>query len=84
MCYLASHKSYTDFDFVSIFKKTLRVPQLKLKIMLFNFWFHFHLFEVNNLLVLPCYMTTFALLIFKFTIIHQAADRRLCFWRNLN
>jgi len=81
---LSPSENHCDLDLISFFQETLNVPELELKIVVLCLRPHLHLFEVNDGLLLLCIMGLLLLLVFKFSIIHDATDRWLRFRGNLH
>ena len=69
---------------VSLFQKMLDMPNFELEIMLLRLGSQLHLFQMDNGLLLLRIMGLLLLLVLELSIVHNAANRRLCFWRNFN
>jgi len=74
MSHLPPPKNDGYFGLIPLFQETLDVPKLKIEIMFFGLRPHLHLLQVNDDLFLSRLLVLFTLLIFKFSIIHDAAN----------
>lgn len=77
-------KHDVHFYFVSFIQEPQRISHLELEIVLFDLRLHLDFLEVDDFLILPGRVLSFALLILKFSKIHHPAYRRIGLRRNFH
>ncbi len=75
--FLSSPKHHCDLDLIAFLQETLDMANLEVVVVNTDFWSELYLFDLNLLLVFFGFMGFLVQFIEVFSIIHDAADRRI-------
>lgn len=84
MRHLSTTEENRQLDFVTAIKEPGGLATLRFKIVIVDLGPNSHLFEFNDVLVLPRFPLFAALLVPELAVIHEPADWRNRIWRDLN